>query len=235
LPPPAAPGGAYPPGPQAQAAAGARAALQRAASSLRPGTESTQDAHPAVRHLSAAATCLSAGRDLLHTHVPAGWSGRRRGSSYWAPTITSAPVTAALLSELAHHARVLAHWAAQLIMTGPAESRALAADRLVLHDAISGLWITATAIEAAQHDNPPSPQARQLAAAIPASIPPPRRPPGDSETVNQLCDGITITAERLRRAARPDPNRWSPAATSDTWRRSALACAITTWIRFGQS
>jgi hypothetical protein len=45
----------------------------------------------------------------------------------------------------------------------------------------------------------------------------------------ELCAGITITAERLRRvtpafAARA---RWSPAANSTSWRCDALASAIT--------
>ena len=182
-----------------------------------------------VRHLSAAADYLTAGRDLLHTHFTAGGRpGTRPDNSYWAPTITSAAVTSALLSELAHHARVLVPWAAQLTMTASG-LRALAADRLILHDAIGGLWITAAAIQAAQHDTPPPARARQLLAAIPAAAPPPRHPPGTDEPVTQLCHGITITAERLRHAARAPtgPGRWPPAATSTSWRRAALACAIT--------
>jgi len=231
LPPPHDPGprGTCPPAFQEQAAADARVALRRAGRSMRQRAASTQDAHPVVRHLSAAAGHLTAGRDLLHTHFTAGGRpGTRPENSYWAPAITSAPVTSALLSELAHHARVLAPWAAQLTTTDPG-LRALAADRLILHQAISGLWITTAAIQAAEHDNPTPPRARHLLAAIPAAAPPPRHPPGTGEPVTQLCHGITITAERLRHAARAPtrPGRWSPAATSTAWRRAALACAIT--------
>jgi len=231
LPPPhdPGPGGTFPPTFRERAAADARVALRRAARTLRHRATSTQDAHPVVRHLSAAADYLSAGRDLLHTHFTTGGQpGTGPENSYWAPAITSAPVTSALLSELAHHARVLVPWAAQLTMTAPGLC-ALAADRLILHQAISGLWITAAAIQAAEHDNPTPPRARHLLAAIPAAAPPPRQPPGTGEPVTGLCHGITITADRLRHAARAptQPGRWSPAATSASWRRAALACAIT--------
>jgi len=113
------PGGQRPPSPDTQAVAGARIALRRAARSLRNGTTITENAHPVVRHLSAAADHLAAGRDLLQAHFTGTPSGARTGSSYWAPAITSRPVTAALLSELAQHARTLAPWAGQLTMTGP--------------------------------------------------------------------------------------------------------------------
>jgi hypothetical protein len=219
-------GGTYLPGIQAQATADAQVALRRAAGSLRPRAASTQDAHPVVQHLSAAAGYLSAGRDLLQTHFS---TGRTRGAdnSYWAPTITSEPVTSALLSELASHARVLAPWAAQLTMASSADLRTLTAENLILHHAIGGLWITATAAQAAQQNHPLPGQARQLLNAVPAAAPPFRLPLGDGESVTQLCHGITISAERLRHAARSRPGRWSPAATSAAWRRAALACAIT--------
>ena len=221
-------GGTYLPGIQAQATADAQVALRRAAGSLRPRAVSTEDSHPIVQHMAAAASYLSAGRDLLQTHFSVGRTARRADdSSYWAPTITSEPVTNALLGEIADHVRVLAPWAAQLAMANPADARALGPDRLILHHAISGLWITATAVQAAQQDHPVPAQARQLLAAIPAAAPPLRLLPGDGESVTQLCRGITITAERLSHAARTRPGRWSPAATSAAWRRSALACAIT--------
>src|SRR5450755_4279735 len=56
-----------------RAALDARIALRRAASGLRRTAIAVQDAaaddaHPAVRHLRAAADYLTAGRDLLQTH-----------------------------------------------------------------------------------------------------------------------------------------------------------------------
>ena len=221
-----APAGHRPPSPGTQAAADARIALRRAARSLRHATPIADDAHPVVRHLSAAADYLAAGRDLLQTHFTTAPSGAHTGSSHWAPIVTSGPVTAALLSELAEHARTLAPWAAQLTMTGPLGSGMPAPERLILHSAIGGLWITGAAVEAAQRDHPPPEDARRLLAAVPASVPPPRRPPGNQEPVTQLCDGITVTAERLRHAALGSARR-SRATTSPSWRRGALASAIT--------
>ena len=47
----------------------------------------TPGAHPVVRHLSAAADHLAAGRDLLQTHLTTDPSGARSGS-FWLPAIT---------------------------------------------------------------------------------------------------------------------------------------------------
>src|SRR6266487_838784 len=193
--------GLRPPSPQANAAAEARTAWRRVARGIRCDTTARPDAHPVVRHLAAAADHLNAGRDLLQTHLTTPAPGTRAARSVWAPVVCSRPVAAALLGELADHARALAPWAAHLAMTGPPGPGLPTPERLLLHRAIAGLWLTAAAIEAAQRDHPPSAEARLLLAAIPASVPPPRRPPGDSESVAQLCEGITITAERLRHFA----------------------------------
>jgi hypothetical protein len=174
------------PDPQAQATAEARIALRRAARSLGHGTALTQDAHPVARHLSAAATCLNAGWDLLQTHVTTKTPCTPAARSLWAPIITSRPVTAALLSELAQHARTLAPWAGQLTMTGALDMGMPASERLLLHGAIWGLWITSAAVEQAQQSRRPAPEAHTLLAAIPANMPPPRCPPADSEPVTLL-------------------------------------------------
>ena len=69
-----------------------------------------------------------------------------------------------------------------------------------------------------------------MLAAVPLNVPPAAQPPGRPELVPQLCDGIAITAERLRHATRAfaATARWAPEATSVSWRRDALASAITT-------
>ena len=79
-------------------------------------------------------------------------------------------------------------------------------------------------------EDPPSAEAMELLAAVPLNVPPAAQPPGQPELVPQLCDGITITAERLRHATRAfaATARWAPEATSVSWRRDALASAITT-------
>ena len=109
--------------PEVRAAGEARQALQWAAASLLPepaASAGTPDAdtHPVVRHLSAAADLLAAGRDLLHTHFT-GPPGAQTARSDWAAVILSWPVTSALISEVAACARRLAPWAAQLPVSGP--------------------------------------------------------------------------------------------------------------------
>jgi hypothetical protein len=220
--------------PEVRAASEARQALQWAAASLLPEpavTAGTPDAddHPAVRHLSAAADLLAAGRDLLHTHFT-GPPSIQTARTDWAAVILSWPVSSALISEVAACARRLAPWAAQLPVTGPDEpGRSAAAAAAGLRTGSRWLWRAGAAVYGAQED-PPSAEAMQLLAAVPLNIPPAAQPPGRPELVPQLCEGITITAERLRHATRAfaATARWAPEATSVSWRRDALASAITT-------
>jgi hypothetical protein len=211
----------------------ARLALNRAAQSLRPAAAGMPDAvdgdaHPAVGHLSAAADHLAAGRDLLHTHFTHDPDGARTGSSYWAPVITSGPVAAALLAELASYAQNLAPWIARQSGARRVSPARLTWPQLALRSAEPWLQLAATAMDAAQQAHYPLP-ARGLLAAIPANIPPPRQPPIHDEPVRELCERIPVTAERLRCAAFTfaAQTRWSPAAVSASWRRDALASAIT--------
>jgi hypothetical protein len=208
-------------------------ALDRAAQSLRPSAASTADsgdraAHPAVGHLSAAADHLAAGRDLLHTHFTQDSAGTRTASSYWAPVITSGPVTAALLSELAGYLQSLAPWVARQSGARRVSPGALTSAQLALRSAEPWLALAGTTLQAAQQAHYPLP-ARGLLDAIPSNAPPPRQPPGGIEPVPELCERIPVTAERLRYAAFTFAARarWSPAATSQSWRRDALASAIT--------
>ena len=110
---------------RARAEADAGQALREAAASLRADAErlggtSGDPVFPAARHLAAAADALTAGHDLLQTHFSPARDGSRNGRSRWARVITSEPVTAALLSELAVRARQLAPWAARLPLSGAA-------------------------------------------------------------------------------------------------------------------
>ena len=218
--------------PEARAAGEARQALQWAAASLLPDPavhESTPDAdtHPIVRHLSAAADLLAASRDLLHTHFT-GSPSIQTARSDWAAVVISWPVTSALISEVAACARRLAPWAAQLPVSEPDQpgGSAVAAG---LRTGSRWLWRAGAAVYGAQEDLP-SAEAMQLLAAVPLNVPPAAQPRSQPELVPQLCDGVTITAERLRRATRAfaATARWAPEATSVSWRRDALASAITT-------
>jgi hypothetical protein len=214
-------------------AAPAVLALGRAAQSLRPAAEGTAGSgegavHPPVGHLSAAADYLAAGRDLLHTHFTQDPAGVRAGTSFWAPVITSGPVTAALLSELASHLNMLSSWIAKQSRARRVSPSARTSAELTLRNAEPWLALAGTTLEAARRAHYPLP-ARGLLDAIPANVPPPRQMPGDSEPVHELCGRIPLTAERLRYAAFAFAGRarWSPAAASASWRRDALASAIT--------
>ncbi len=221
--------------PKVRAALDARLALRRAAQGLRHGANlighgDADDTHPVVRHLSAAADHLAAGRDLLQTHFTTGPSSNRTSSSYWAPAITSEPVTTALPGELASHARTLAPWAARPAISGPLDSDAPAPACLALHTSSQWLWIAGVTVEAAHRHLPPTAQGHQLLNAVPVNSAPPRQPPADNEQLPDLCQGIAVTTERLRHAALTFARqaRWSPTTTSLSWKRDALASAITT-------
>jgi hypothetical protein len=105
--------------PEEQTVLDTRIALRRGAQSLRFAMNTLadtviDDSHPAVQHLSAAADFLAAWRDLLQTHFATVPGGIQEGRSYWTPVITSRPVTAALLGEIAACALRLAPWTARL-------------------------------------------------------------------------------------------------------------------------
>ena len=87
--------------PWARASIDAQQALQNAAALLPPdGTATARSgqelpASQPVSELDAAAAALTAGRDLLHTHLATGPDGARWDRSEWTPVVTSAPVTRA--------------------------------------------------------------------------------------------------------------------------------------------
>jgi hypothetical protein len=227
-------GPAEPLDPHTRAMIEARTALRRAAHSLRHAATALEgldgdDAHPVARHLTAAADNLAAGRDVLQSHFARGPYGGWEGISYWAPAITSRPVTSALMGELARHARTLAPWAAHLSVSGWMDAGAPASACLDLHAATRWLWVAGSALEQHLHQHPPPSQGRRLLAAIPADFLPPRQPPADDESVPDLCRSTAVTAERLRHVALRFSSRarWSPLATSTAWRKNALAAAVT--------
>jgi hypothetical protein len=218
--------------PEAQTVLDTRIALRRGAQSLRYamntlGDAAIDDSHPAVQHVSAAAGFLAAGRDLLQTHFATGPGGGRERRSYWAPVITSPPVTAALLAEIAGYALRLAPWTARLSVP-ETERDVPAATGLAVLTASHCTWVAGAAVQAAHRRHSPSPDARRLLSAIPAYFPPPRVAPSGNEQISDLCHGAVITAERLRHTvlAFARQARWSPGATSTAWRKDALASAI---------
>jgi hypothetical protein len=223
---------AEPLSPEAQTVLDTRIALRRGAQSLRYAMNTLTDAviddsHPAVQHLSAAADFLAAGRDLLQTHFATGPGGSRERHSYWAPVITSRPVTAALLGEIAGCALRLAPWTARLSVPETTAGDLPAATGLATLTASHCTWVAGAAVQAAHRRHPPAPNASRLLCAIPANFPPSRVAPSDREQVSDLIHGTIVTAERLRHAALASGQaRWSPTATSASWRKDALASAI---------
>jgi hypothetical protein len=206
-----------------------RLALRRAAASLHPAAAAVREtpadhAHPAAGHLSSANSYLAAGRDLLQTRFTTGPAG----TTWWAPVITSPPVTSALTAELRACSRQLGAWTAQLSRTGSLHAGLPAAASQGLRTASRWLRAAANSDPVAHRLDPPA-AGRRLLHGIPAGFPPPRQPPGAAERVPQLCAGITVTAERLRHAAQAFAGQgsWSPAANSTSWRCHALASAIT--------
>ena len=77
--------------------------------------------------------------------------------------------------------------------------------------------------------SPPAARRAQAARRHPRQLPPPRVAPSGNEQPSDLCHGVAVTAERLRHAglASARQARWSPAATSASWRKDALSSAIT--------
>ncbi len=220
--------------PQVQTVLDTRIALRRGAASLRYAMNTLadvaiDDSHPAVQHLSAAADFLAAGRDLLQTHFATGPGGTGEPRSCWAPVITSRSVTAALLGEIAGCALRLAPWTARLSVPETTERDVPAATGLAVLTASHCTWVAGAAVQAAHRRHPPSADASRLLSAIPANFPSPRMAPSGNEQVSDLCHGVLVTAERLRHAvlAFARQAHWSPAATSASWRKDALASAIT--------
>ena len=222
------------PAAEARAALDARIAMRRAAQSLRPGAMAVRGirastSQPVVGHLAAAATCLAAGRDLLYTQIADPPPGAEGSPSAWAKALASKPVTHALVSEIGRLAAQLAPWITRVALEGQASPAMPALAGLALHSAGRWLWIASASTEAAMHRQPSLPEGRLVLIAIPAHLPPASRPVTAQETLPELCDGVTVTAERLRQAAVAFTRRahWSVQATSQSWRRDALASAIT--------
>jgi len=224
------------PGTGGREALEARIALRRSAQVLHSAAVSTMsdvsvgEPHPVARHLAGAATQLAAGRDLLHTHFsPDPATGARRRTSAWAKVIYTPSVTDALLSDIASMAAQLAPWMMRLSLESTPGSAMPATAGLVLHDAGRWLWIAGLKLEARARQQPPPANGRLVLTAIPANLPPAPRPVAVPETIPGLCASLTTTAARVQHvaAAFARSARWSPQATSESWRRSALAAAIT--------
>ena len=213
---------------QVQEAAEHAAGFLRAAQAGSPGRRRPRTTVRAASGLEAAVMSLVAGRDLLHTHFAIGRDGARAARSEWAPVITSAPITRALLLELGQWARTAARHGAGLALSGPPILRGTEEQRRMLNAACQWLWILdATVLEAHRHD-PVSVADAELLHAIPVNALPPRHIPVGDQTVTRLCHGATDTAERVRYAAgiAVPQAAWSPALTAESFRQTAASATV---------
>jgi len=221
------------PGPWEHASSRASETLRYAAALLQPilaqprqpGRARQPD--PVARRLDAAATALTAGREVLHTHLASYPGGELRARSEWAPVVLSAPVTRALLYELGAWAHQIAPLGSERAFAR-APARGTPDARRRLSAACQRLWELDLAVQAADEHDPVPDQDLKLLHGIPASVLVPRHLPEGAEPVTRLCQGTIDTAERVRRhawAAVPRAS-WSPALTMESLRESATYAIV---------
>src|ERR1022692_4414613 len=174
--------------PWVRATAGTRDALRLAADNLEgaadagsSGLRRTMAADPLAAHLAEAATCLVADRDLLHTHFVPGTDGMRSGHSDWSAVVTSAPVTRALLDEIAGWSRQLAILAGRLTTASAADPAIPVSAREGLASSRHWLLVADAAVKAGRRDHPVTALEVALLHAIPANALPERHAPGEAE------------------------------------------------------
>ena len=216
----------------ALAASQAQEALSNAARLLPPPQGSGRPASPASelgRRLDAAAVSLTAGRDLLQTHLAVRADGIRQQRSEWAAVVTSPAATRALLMELALIARKIAPQAADLALSASASGPGTGQARRRRTAACGSLWALNSAIQAAHRQKPASPAGRELLCAIPVNSLAPQRLPEGTESVAAVCDGTVTTAERVRQLAWGQAARaaWSPEVSVASLHQVAAASAVT--------
>lgn len=214
----------------------ARGALRLAAGSLRPYaapllTEAIPDGTMAAT-LDTAAASLAAGRDLLRTHLFTAADGTPLDRSDWAAVVTSAPVTMALLDEIACWSQQLALLTGRLSVAPATEPASVMPVHQGLASACHWLVIADSTIRSSQRTAPPALPDTGLLMAIPATAVPERRSPQTPETTAELCQGVVTSALRLRAIAGTvsDQAAWSALATAESLRWTATAAAVTCHI-----
>lgn len=174
------------------------------------------------------AAALTYGRDLLHTHLVTTPYGGRHALSDWAPVISSAPVSRALLAGLADHARAIAGQLAGLSLDRAAGSETVAAWQR-WQAAAGQLRELDAVVQAAQWQAPVLPEHRRLLEAIPVNATPAVQVPPPEAPVSTLCAGVISTAQRANQARRDLAARaaWSPEFTADSMRHAAANNVVT--------
>jgi hypothetical protein len=193
-----------------------------------------------AQHLAAAATALAAGRDLLHTHFAIEPGGLIEERSEWAPAITSTSVTRALASEMARWSAILAPFMSRLAASAALEALPRGPGTAAWAEAYGELasasqWLRAVGVAArgAVDADPVQAADAELLFAIPVAAPPRQlRLRSSGESVPELCQGIGVSASRLRAAMRDivDRAQWSPDITSGGWQWMTQAAAVTSHL-----
>ena len=211
-----------------RAAADARLALRQAEENLATAVRYFRACEPQppdvlASQLGQATRFLAVGRDLMRTHFPAG-----EPSSTWSAAICSPEVTRALLTELGSWCRVFSPMLEKLSIARPRRPIPLQI-RENLFAACRCLTAANLVIRWAAELRPVTASDRQLLDAVPVRVTPGRWPPYAGETVPQLCEGIVVSAERLRSCARllVADAHWSPLVTAASWHWTATSAAIT--------
>jgi len=179
-----------------------------------------------ARHLDAAATSMTAGRDLLQRHFTATASGARLYRSSWAVAITSPEVSKGLLSELTSLGRLAAD-ACESVADDTGNARTHAQQRLGV--ACEWLRLADTRVRAANWRAPTSALAREVLGAIPMNVVPSRHVPQAPEAIDELCLAVVTTAQRARHVAWDAANidHRSAAISVTSWRQIAAANMVT--------
>lgn len=180
-----------------------------------------------TRELGAAASAITAARDLLHTHFQTSADGTRRDQSEWAPVITSAPVRRALLDELAQWSRHIVSHGTRITSAIPRDGSGLTAGQRRVLAICQPLTALITEVETARNREPVTREDVRQLYRIPASTLPPRSVPARIETVAGLQLGIVQCAERVRSAAATAVTgaAWSPATSPETFTQTAMGAA----------
>jgi hypothetical protein len=194
----------------------ARAHLEAAEANL--GILTSVRPTPRLRILAGAADSLTAGADLIETHTALNAGGRRGDRSEWARVLRSAPVHGALVAETTHWAEQLAVMCSELSGRRALRNRYGCGCLAAAAKCLSEASVTATAVGSEEREN-----WWKLLAGVPMAAPPQRREPVMGESIQELCDGITCSATRLRALAfmMPDSARWAPDISAPAWRRAA--------------
>ena len=151
--------------------------------------------------------------------------------------VTSLPVLRALANEIGRWSRqlaplaaLLASAAAQHTAPGGQGHNVSVTARSEFASASGWLEAAGAAVRAALDIDPVRTSDTELLYAVPPAMAPQRQRPGPAgESAAEVCDGIAVSASRLRSGMRDSRERarWSPTVTSGGWQWMAQAAAVT--------